>query len=84
MNNDKIAILKFNLDTLEGKESLNRALKADAAFSAIRTIGEQVFRKYRKYGLTEEMEQLDKDELVSFLEKEFYTVLEDFEVNKDS
>lgn len=74
MKNDVQSILKFNLDTSEGRDAHFRACKADQAYRALSEI-EELMRKYDKYGLTEDMLKLDLEELVNILRSEISEVI---------
>lgn len=68
MDNNVQSILKFNLDTKEGRDAHFRACKADMAYRALHEICENVFRNNRKYGLTKELANLDNEALLYKLE----------------
>lgn len=48
MRNDRQSVLKFNLDTQEGRDSFMRACKADKAYRALHEI-DAALRLYTKY-----------------------------------
>lgn len=69
------AILEFNLEDPEAKRSHIRAVKADMAYSALHRISEDIFRRYRKYGLPKVTENMDKEQLLDWLEDEVRTTI---------
>lgn len=86
------AKLEFDLDNVDDRLELDRALNASKLLRAIQEFSERVLRQYRKYGipkdLLEKLEQEDDTARVAevfaeHVEGRFYECLEDFEANID-
>ena len=76
MKNNIQSILKFNLDTSEGRDAHFRACKADQAYRALHEI-EQLLRKYDKYGIDE----LDATIVIGRIRKEVSELILDNDIN---
>lgn len=63
------SFLRFDLDTQEGRDAHFRACKADQAYRALHEIEEDIFRRYDRYGLSDEMKKMTKEKLISHLRK---------------
>lgn len=74
MDNNVQSILKFNLDTQEGRDAHMRACKAEQAYRSMHEI-QQLMRKYDKYGLPADLQKLDKEGLVLFLREQITDVI---------
>jgi hypothetical protein len=72
------AILKFNLDEPEDALSFARANKGQDYFLALWDIGEQL-RSWEKYGHPFK----DADDALSQIRKDFYRVMNHFNINLD-
>lgn len=66
MQNNVQSILKFNLDTQEGRDAHVRACKAEQAYRALNEI-EELLRKYDKYDLPPKLSTLTADELANHI-----------------
>jgi len=84
----KKVILEFIIGDKYDEQAAKRAQNADAAYGALWTIGQEVFRPARKHGysdsrIQELLTEGSAVELVSLLEQKFYEILENTGVNLD-
>ena len=80
--------LEFFPDRPEDYAAFKRAIKAQYSYQALREIAEQVFRPHRKWGygttdgvLNTEHWSEETFEVVGALEKMFYTIINEHELN---
>ena len=75
------ATLEFDLNDDSDRGSHTRAVKADNAYGALYEISNDMFRQFRKYGLPENLKDLDKEELICKLEDLFHEILIENNIN---
>ena len=96
---NRIGRLEYNLEEPYAKNAFKRACSADDVYIALHDIAQQIFRPARKHGYQDqeiqsklencgtypdgEFEGSHGHDLVRLLEKSFYRILEERDVNLD-
>lgn len=90
----KTVTLKFNVETPDDERAVTRAVTVDSVYAALERVANEVFRPARKHGyhdleigalLTESAglsrrECAARSELIGLLEKKFFAILEEQDV----
>jgi len=78
----KKVTIEFDFEDGQDREDLKELLNYKDYKRALEHIAERVLRKYRKYGFSDHQTDLLKshEDVVDFIEKEFYEVLKDYEI----